>query len=77
MNNRHSNTKSNKSQAKTKGIDRHELHRRLQDLTYFEKRNGYEFNIRFGELQRDMGFSESRLQKTYDSHKGLFGVRNA
>jgi hypothetical protein len=76
MNNRHSNSKTRKTQVKTKGIDRQELHRRLQDLTYFEKRNGYEFNIRFEELKRDTGFRVCGLRKIYDSHKGLFGVKS-
>ena len=72
-----SSAKSNKSQHETKRPDRYELHRRLQDLTYWERHNRNEFYIRWADLRRDMGYRQADLQNIFDTHKGLFGVRNA
>jgi hypothetical protein len=72
---KNSNRKPYKNQGQRP--DRIELHRRLQDLTYWERRNRNEFYIRFEELRRDMGCATAALQKIYDSHKWQFGVKES
>ena len=79
MNKNNSSTKSSakphKSHVETKRPDRIELHRRLQDLTYWERRNRNEFFIRWADLRRDMGYRQADLQNIFDTHKWQFGVK--
>ena len=56
--------------------DRHLLHQKLGNLTYFERHNKLEFEIRIATLRRDMGFTVREMQKIYDAHKGMFGVQS-